>query len=93
VTFITVEDETGFANLIVWQTVYERQRRVALSAGLLACRGRLQREGEVIHLVADHLEDPSGLLRGIEGRDLADSGPSPVARSGSEFKVPSRDFR
>jgi error-prone DNA polymerase len=93
VTFVTVEDETGFANLVVWLPVFERYRRVALSAGLLACRGRLQREGEVIHLVADRLEDLSDLLRGIEGRDLAGEVPSLASQPGSEFKVPARDFR
>ena len=51
VMFITLEHETEVANLIVWPSLFERQRRVVLSAGLLACRGRVQREGEVIHLM------------------------------------------
>jgi error-prone DNA polymerase len=66
VTFVTIEDETGVANLVVWLPVFERHRRIVLSAGLLACHGRVQREGEVIHVVADRLEDLSGLLRHVE---------------------------
>jgi error-prone DNA polymerase len=68
VLFITLEDETEVANLIVWPSLLERQRRVVLSAGLLACRGRVQREGEVIHLIAEHLIDLSDLLRSVGGR-------------------------
>ncbi len=70
VTFITVEDETGIANLVVWQDVFARYRRVILGAGMLACRGRVQREGIVIHVVADRLDDLSGLLRGLAEQDL-----------------------
>ena len=69
VMFITLEDETEVANLIVWPSLFERQRRVVLSAGLLACRGRVQREGEVIHLIAEHLIDLSDLLRSVGERD------------------------
>jgi error-prone DNA polymerase len=65
VLFVTVEDETGIANLIVWPALFEAQRRLLLSASLLACHGRLQREGEVIHLIADRLEDLSPLLHGL----------------------------
>ncbi len=52
VVFITIEDETGIANLVIWPKLYERQRRVILSAGMMAIHGRIQREGEVVHLVA-----------------------------------------
>jgi len=65
VMFITIEDETGVANLILWPDRFEAQRRLVLSAGMIACRGRLQREGEVIHVVTDRLEDLSGLLRSV----------------------------
>jgi error-prone DNA polymerase len=47
------------ANLIVWPALFERQRWVILSAGLPACQGRVQREGEVVHLIAEHLIDLS----------------------------------
>src|SRR4029450_1090986 len=68
VMFITIEDEHEVANLVVWESVFERQRRLILSAGMIACRGRVQREGEVIHLVAEHLIDLSGLLRSVGDR-------------------------
>jgi error-prone DNA polymerase len=69
VMFITLEDETEVANLIVWSSLLERQRRVILSAGMLACRGQVQREGEVIHLIAEHLIDLSDLLQSVSERD------------------------
>jgi error-prone DNA polymerase len=65
VMFITVEDETGIANLIVWPAVFEAQRRLVLAAGMLGCVGRVQREGEVIHVVAERLLDLTDLLRGV----------------------------
>jgi error-prone DNA polymerase len=69
VIFITLEDETGIANLVVWSSLFERQRRIVLSAMMLGCRGRLQREGDVIHVVAEQLEDLSDLLRSVGNRD------------------------
>jgi len=68
VLFVTIEDETGHANLIVWSSVFETQRRLVLSARMLACRGRLQRESNVIHVIAEHLTDLSGLLQSVEQR-------------------------
>ncbi|WP_375458448.1 error-prone DNA polymerase [uncultured Enterovirga sp.] len=65
VMFITIEDETDVANLVIWPSVFERQRRLILSAGMISCRGRMQRAGEVIHVVADDLVDLSGLLRSV----------------------------
>lgn len=62
VTFVTLEDETGNINLIVWRTVAERQRRELLGARLLGVHGRLQREGKVLHVIAERLEDMSALL-------------------------------
>ena len=44
VMFITIEDETGVANLVVWLSLFERQRRIVLSAGLMAAHGKIQRE-------------------------------------------------
>jgi error-prone DNA polymerase len=71
VLFVTVEDETGHANLILWPSVFEAQRRLILSASMIACRGKLQREGEVLHVIAEHLTDLSDLLRGVGERDEA----------------------
>jgi error-prone DNA polymerase len=65
VLFVTLEDETGHANLIVWSSLFDRQRKTLLSATMLACQGKLQKEGEVIHVIADAVEDFSGALRGV----------------------------
>ena len=59
VTFMTLEDETGFVNVVVWQQVFEAYAVVARSASLLGVGGRLQVQEGVIHLVADHLWIPT----------------------------------
>jgi error-prone DNA polymerase len=69
VTFITIEDETGIANLVVWASLFEQQRRLILNASMLACHGRVQREGDVIHVIADRLDDLSDLLGSVGGRN------------------------
>jgi error-prone DNA polymerase len=73
VMFITLEDETGIANLVIWPDLYEKQRRIILSAGMIAAYGRIQREGEVVHLVAHRLTDHSDALRSIGERNAAAS--------------------
>ena len=72
IMFITIEDETGVANLIVWPDRYAAQRRLVLSAAMLACHGRVQREGEVVHVITERLEDLTDLLRSVGGRETAD---------------------
>ena len=62
VIFVTLEDETGIANVIVWPKAYERFRRAVISGRLLRVTGQLQREGSVGHLVAWRIEDLSHLL-------------------------------
>jgi error-prone DNA polymerase len=62
VTFVTLEDETGYVNLIVWQRVAAAQRAVLLESRLLLVRGKLQREGDVLHVIAQRLTDLSPLL-------------------------------
>ncbi|MBY3044232.1 DNA polymerase III subunit alpha [Rhizobium phaseoli] len=69
VMFITIEDETGPANLVVWPTLFEKRRRVVLGSSMMAINGRIQREGEVVHLVAQQLFDLSGDLTGLADRD------------------------
>ena len=71
VVFITIEDETGIANLVIWPKLYERQRRVILSAGMLTAHGRVQREGEVVHLVAHRVSNLSDSLASVGHRDTA----------------------
>ncbi|RDJ20891.1 DNA polymerase-like protein [Bosea caraganae] len=82
VMFITIEDETGIANLVVWTKVFEAHRRTILSAGMVAVRGRIQREGEVVHLVAQRMTDLSAELASVGERDTAF--PLPHGR-GDEF--------
>ena len=84
VIFMTLEDETGIANIVVWRKVFERFRPIVMGARLVEIVGRVQREGEVIHVVAHRLVDLSSLLR-----RLADPGLSEPA----ELCVQSRDFR
>ncbi|NBW12413.1 MAG: DNA polymerase III subunit alpha [Caulobacteraceae bacterium] len=69
VMFITLEDETGVANLVIWPKLYEENRGVILSASLLGVHGRIQREGEVVHIVVYKLFDLSARLTTISGRD------------------------
>jgi error-prone DNA polymerase len=65
VMFVTLEDETGNVNVIVWPSLLEKQRKEALGASLLAVYGTWQCEGEVRHLVAQRLVDMSHLLGGL----------------------------
>ena len=55
VIFATLEDEASIANIIIWPKVFERYRRKVLGARFLGVEGRLQREGEVIHVIASHI--------------------------------------
>jgi error-prone DNA polymerase len=62
VIFVTLEDETGCINVVLWRSVVERQRKETLGARLLGVHGVIEREGEVVHLVARRLFDHSALL-------------------------------
>ena len=84
VIFMTLEDETGIANIVVWRRVFERFRRVVMGAKLVQCEGRVQREGEVIHVVAERLTDLSPLLKHLW---------HPTSRERTDLRVQSRDFR
>jgi error-prone DNA polymerase len=72
VVFVTLEDETGCVNVIVWRDLGERQRRELLSARLMAVYGTVEREGEVVHVIARRLADHSELLGrlGTRSRDF-----------------------
>jgi error-prone DNA polymerase len=65
VTFMTLEDETGMVNVVVWAQVAERQRRVFLESQLLAVEGRMESAEGSQHLIATRLEDLSSLLGGM----------------------------
>jgi error-prone DNA polymerase len=62
VIFVTLEDETGCMNIVVWRSLFERQRRELLGARLLGVAGVVERDGDVVHLVARRLVDYSALL-------------------------------
>lgn len=62
VIFITLEDEFGVCNVVVWQKLYQTYRRAVISGRLLRVTGRIQRESGVTHLVAEHVEDISAML-------------------------------
>jgi DNA polymerase III alpha subunit len=62
VIFITLEDETGVANVVVWAQTYERFRRAVIAGRLLRVTGKLQRDAGVVHVVAELIEDISALL-------------------------------
>jgi len=108
VMFVTLEDETGLANLVLWPSVFEANRSLVLSARMIACRGQVQRdEGGVTHLVAERLTDLSGLLRSLGQEEAGDEAtrelPVPHGRGDGAthpgapdprgIRVPTRDFR
>lgn len=68
VTFVTLEDEFGMVNVVVWRDLAERQRRALVGARLMKVSGRLEQENGVRHLVARRLEDVSVLLQGLDVR-------------------------
>lgn len=68
VTFVTLEDEHGMVNVVVWRDIAERQRRALVGAQLLKVSGRLEQENGVRHLIARRLEDVTPLLQGLDVR-------------------------
>ncbi len=94
VVFLTIEDETGPANIIVWPQAFEENRRTVMTARFLAVRGRLQRVGLVIHVVARSFVDLSAHLPWLrEGGDLFSPKLSGEALpNGDTLPLKSRDF-
>ncbi|WP_189369563.1 OB-fold nucleic acid binding domain-containing protein [Tateyamaria omphalii] len=62
VIFLTLEDETGVVNIIVWRHIYERFRRAVVAGRMLKVTGRMQRAHNVTHVLAEEIEDISSLL-------------------------------
>jgi error-prone DNA polymerase len=85
VVFMTIEDETGVANSVIWPKVLERMRKVVMGARLVVVHGRVQRYEDIIHVVAERLEDRSDWLRLLE--EDADSMNVPLANA-DEVKRP-----
>lgn len=62
VIFVTLEDETGIVNVVIWRKIYERFRRAVISGRLLRVTGRMQRAHSVTHVIAEEIEDISDML-------------------------------
>jgi error-prone DNA polymerase len=93
VVFMTIEDETDIANVIVWPKVFANNRRTVMTARFLAVRGRLQRAGLVIHVVAESFFDLSAELPALRDGDLFLPAPAcPSHAEGSWMPIKSRDF-
>ncbi len=67
--FMTIEDETGVANIVVWPSLYEKQRRVVLGSAMMAINAKIQREGGFVHLVAQRMFDLTSDLASLGERD------------------------
>jgi error-prone DNA polymerase len=89
VVFMTIEDETGVANSVIWPKVLEQMRKVVMGARLVVVHGRVQRHEDIIHVVAERLEDRSDWLRLLDedGESLS----VPVANA-DEVKRPDPGF-
>jgi error-prone DNA polymerase len=93
VVFMTLEDETDIANIIVWPKVFAKNRRMVMTTRFLAVRGRLQRAGLVIHVVAESFFDLSAELSSLRDGELLLPSPScPTHQEGSWRILKSRDF-
>jgi error-prone DNA polymerase len=94
VVFSTLEDESGIVNLVIWPKLLERYRPIVMAARLLGCRGQVQRQGQVIHLVAHELVDLTDRLSSLTrdadaARAAVDGAMTPV----DEVKRPMTDQR
>jgi error-prone DNA polymerase len=79
VMFITLEDESANANLIVWPKVFEQNRRAVLGASMLGCRGLVQHASGVTHLIVEQARDMSAELGRVSG--IEDAFPLPAGRA------------
>lgn len=71
VIFLTLEDETGVVNVVVWRALYERFRRAVIAGRLLRVTGRVQRQSGVVHVLAEEIEDISPMLDRLLESDLS----------------------
>ncbi len=91
VIFLTLEDETGIVNIVVWPKVFEKNRRTVMTAQFLEVRGKIEREGLVIHVVAEQLIDLSEELKRLSAGTAVLPKTDKEVREGS-WKPKSRDF-
>ncbi len=92
VIFATIEDETGVGNIIIWPKVFQRYRRAVLASRLVCVTGKVQREGLVIHLIADKLEDYTAMLNELSGINAGDAFVETLAHA-DEVRKPVRDIQ
>jgi error-prone DNA polymerase len=93
VVFATLEDETGIANIVIWPKIFARNRRVVMTSRFLAVRGKLQRAGLVVHVVAEQFIDLTPQLHRLRDGDIAfNAGNSPPPAQGELALIKSRDF-
>jgi error-prone DNA polymerase len=88
VVFLTLEDETGIANIVVWRDAFEAHRRTVMTSAFLVVHGQVQKEGEVIHVVAERFTDLSARLSELRDDDAPIAARSRV----SGGLIRSRDF-
>lgn len=95
VVFITIEDETGVANLVIWPDLFEKQRKVVMGARLMAVHGMIQRDrdSEVIHVVAGRLEDHTFMLGRLSDDSILPSRLEKPDSTGSWGRPPNRHPR
>ncbi len=84
VLFLTIEDESGIANGILWPDRFEAQRRIVMSSAMVAIRGRVQKEGIVIHVVTEQVTDLTWLLQQVGDIDLPKLTPRGAVPSGPD---------
>jgi len=82
VVFVTLEDETGVVNVVIWRNVFERFRRAVVSGRLLRVTGRVERQAGVVHVVAEMIEDVSVLLDRLSDPDSALAQPAVAGGGG-----------
>jgi len=103
VIFLTLEDETGTSNVVVWNRTYEHFRREVIAGRLLRVTGRIEREGPVIHIIAEQIKDISSLLDALGQGKTEFTEPASAARHPARTPAthprqqagrlfPSRDF-
>jgi error-prone DNA polymerase len=97
VIFVTIEDETGIANLVVWRKVFLAYRPIVMGAPMIGVKGYVQREGEVVHIVVQHLTDLTADFASIGRRGAPSAFSKDASRPGSPdpvetIRVKSRDF-
>ncbi len=92
ICFMTIEDETGFANLVIFESLFEKYRREILQSRLIMVEGKLQREGEVIHVIARSCHDLTKLLRNLT-EDKVEDLPLLTLSRADEKSPPPEDTR